>query len=426
MGSFLSLILFFVFLIMGIPIVFSIGIASVITIIIADVPLLIVVQRLFSGSDSFILTAVPFFLLAGALMSAGGITKKLIEFANGLVGHIQGGLAFVAIIASMLFGGVSGSATADTAAIGSILIPAMAKEGYDREFSSALIAATGTLGIIIPPSIPMILYGVISGVSIGYLFLGGFIPGLMVGVGMMIPSYIIARKRNYPKKAPITFSRLLKSFYTCLPAIIMPIFIIGGIIGGIVTPTEAGVVAVVYSAFVGFFVYKELKLTHLLKIFRETVIMTASVMIIMSVSTVFSWVIVNDEVPRKFGEIIMNISNNKYVLLLLINLFLLIIGTFIDLGPALIITVPIFLPLIKILEIDLLHFGIIVTINLGIGLFTPPVGTNLYVSCAIGKVNLHEISRAVLPFIVCSVIVLFIVTYLPESVMFIPNLLKNK
>ena len=423
--SVLLLGLFLVFLFMNIPIVFSIGLSSVAVLICAKIPLLVVIQRLFTGSDSFILTAVPFFVLAGALMSTGGITTRLVEFAQCLVGHITGGLSFVTILASMIFGGVSGSATADTAAMGSIMIPAMEKKGYEKKFSCAVTAAAGTLGIIIPPSIPMILYGVIAGESIGRLFLGGFIPGVLVGLGMMVPAYYISKRRQYAKTARVSVREFGRSLRQSVFALLMPVIIIGGIVGGVVTPTEAGVLAVLYAAAVGFWVHRELSLNDLPKILRETVVMTASIMIIMAVASVFSWIIAYLEIPGLVAETLLGVTRNKYVILFLINVFLLVVGCFVDLGPALIITVPIFLPLIKMLGVNPIHFGLIVTINLGIGLFTPPVGTNLYVSCAIGKIGLGEISRGIVPFIIWSTIVLMIVTYVPQSVLFVPNLLMK-
>lgn len=423
--SILLLGLFLVFLFMNIPIVFSIGLSALVVLICAKIPLLIVIQRLFTGSDSFILTAVPFFVLAGALMSTGGITTRLVEFAQCLVGHITGGLSFVTIVASMIFGGVSGSATADTAAIGSIMIPAMEKKGYEKKFSCAVTAAAGTLGIIIPPSIPMILYGVIAGESIGRLFLGGFIPGLLVGLGMMVPAYFISKDRKYAKTARASLREFGSSLRQSIFALLMPVIIIGGIVGGVVTPTEAGVLAVLYAAAVGFWIHRELTVSHLPQIFRETVVMTASIMIIMAVASVFSWIIAYLEIPGLVADALLGLTRNKYVILFLINIFLLIVGSFVDLGPALIITVPIFLPLIKMLGVNPIHFGLIVTINLGIGLFTPPVGTNLYVSCAIGKIGLGEISRGIVPFILWSAIVLMIVTYLPQAVLFVPNLLMK-
>jgi tripartite ATP-independent transporter DctM subunit len=418
----LLLIIFLVFTFMNIPIVFSIGISAIVVLILEKVSLLIVIQRLFTGSDSFILTAVPFFVLAGSLMGTGGITTRLVGFAQCLVGHITGGLTFVTIVAEMILSGITGSATADTAAMGGIMIPAMEKEGYEKRFACALTAAAGTLGIIIPPSIPMILYAIIAGVSIGKLFLAGFLPGVMVGVGMMVPAYYISKKRNYPKRPRVTFREFIRSLFTSAFALFMPVVIIGGIVGGVVTPTEAGVLAVAYAAFGGLVVYRELKISHLPKILLETVIMSASIMIIMAVASIFGWILANLEIPKVVAEFFLGISHNKYIILFLINIFLLIVGCFVDLGPALIITVPILLPLVKMLGVDPIHFGLIVIINLGIGLFTPPVGTNLYVACAVGKISLSDISKGIVPFIIWSVIVLMIVTYWPQSVLFVPNL----
>ena len=418
----LLLISFLVFTVLGIPIVFSMALSALLVLIIEGIPLLIIIQRLFNGTNNFIFTAIPFFVLAGDLMSHGGITLRLIQFAQSLVGHLRGGLGFVTIVASMIFGGVSGSATADTAAIGSIVIPAMKDEGYDRDFSAAVVAAAGTLGIIIPPSIPMIIYGVVANESIGRLFLGGFIPGVMVGLGMMVPTYFIAKRKGYPKKQRASLREIIGTFKRSFFALVMPVIIIGSIIKGVVTPTEAGVLACLYALMVGVFIYRELRIRDLPKIFAHTVVVSASIMIIMSVADIFGWLIANLEVAQAVIGSFMTISQNKYIILLLVNIFLLITGCLVDLGPALIILTPILLPLVRAVGVDPIHFGLIMTINLGIGLFTPPVGTNLYVACGIARIGLTEISIAIWPYVVWASLVLIFVTYIPQSVLFIPNL----
>lgn len=326
------------------------------------------------------------------------------------------------IVASMIFGGVSGSATADTAAIGSIVIPAMKDEGYYRDFSAAVVAAAGTLGIIIPPSIPMIIYGVVANESIGRLFLGGFIPGVMVGLGMMVPTYFIAKREGYPKKQRASLREIIGTFKRSFFALVMPVLIIGSIIKGVVTPTEAGVLACLYALVVGVFIYRELRIRDLPKIFAHTVVVSASIMIIMSVADIFGWLIANLEVAQAVISSFMTISQNKYIILLLVNIFLLITGCLVDLGPALIILTPILLPLVRSVGVDPIHFGLIMTINLGIGLFTPPVGTNLYVACGTARIGLTEISIAIWPYVVWASLVLMFVTYIPQSVLFIPNL----
>lgn len=358
-------------------------------------------------------------------MGGGGITNKLIEFAQSLIGHVTGGLSFATVVAEMILSGITGSSTADTAAIGSIMIPAMVKEGYGSRYSCALTAAAGTLGIIIPPSIPMVLYAIIANESIGRLFLAGFIPGVLVGAALMVPAYFISKKRNFPKRARVPFRHFLKSLRTSSFALLMPVVIIGGMVAGVVTPTEAGVLAVLYAAVGGFFVYRELKISHLPQMFRETVVITASIMIIMAVASIFSWVLADLEVPKRVSEFFLGISHNRYVILFLVNIFLLIVGCFVDLGPALIITTPIFLPLMKSIGVHPIHFGLIVMVNLGIGLITPPVGTDLYVACGIGKIDLGEISKGIAPFIIWEVIALLIISYVPQSVLILPNLLMK-
>ncbi|MDK2801010.1 MAG: C4-dicarboxylate transporter, DctM subunit [Clostridiales bacterium] len=418
-------ITFIILVLIGMPIAFTLGLASTAALLKAGgYPLTVVVQRMFTAIDTFSLMAIPFFMLAGGLMESGGISRRIVNFANIFVGTVKGGLAIVGVISSMFFAGVSGSAVADTAAMGSILIPAMSEKKYDRSFASAVIAASGTIGPVIPPSIPMVVYGVIAGVSIGDLFLAGVVPGALIGLALMFISYIIATKRNYPSEEKLSYKQAMTYLKEAVWAILMPFVIMGGILSGIFTPTEAGVIAAVYALIIGVFVYKEIKLKDLPKVFKDAIISTTVVMFIIATASLFSWILTGERIPQQVAQFFMSLSNNPYVILMLVNIVLLIVGTFLDVTPALILLMPVFLPLMKNLGIDLVHFGVVVVVNLCIGLLTPPVGTCLFVSCNIGKVKLGEISKAVLPFISAMIVVLFLITYFPQLIMWVPNLTK--
>lgn len=416
---------FVIFVLLGVPVSFVLGIASLIALVlIGGYPLQVVVQRMFTAVDSFALMAIPFFMLAGGLMDKGGITKRIVDFANALVGFLRGGLAHIAIVSGVALAGISGSAVADTAAIGAILVPEMTKRGYDRDFSAAMIAAAGIIGPIIPPSIPMIVYGVIAQVSIGDLFMAGIVPGLLIGTGLMAVAYYVAIKRNYPTEERLSNAERWRRFKDAVWALLMPLIIIVGIRGGIFTPTEGGVVASVYGLIVGMFVYKELKPRDLPKILGEAVISTASVSFLIATASLFSWILGSERIPQAIAAFFLSISTNKYVILFLINILLLIVGMFLDVAPAIILLMPVLLPLVSSLGVDLVHFGLIVTLNLAIGLLTPPVGTALYVACNIAKVSLVDISKAVLRFIAVILLVLFLVTYVPGITMWVPHLFK--
>lgn len=416
---------FVIFVLLGVPISFVLGIASLIALVfIGGYPLQVVVQRMFTAVDSFALMAIPFFMLAGGLMDKGGITKRIVDFANALVGFLRGGLAHIAIVSGVVLAGISGSAVADTAAIGAILVPEMTKRGYDRDFSAAMVAAAGIIGPIIPPSIPMILYGVVAQVSIGDLFMAGIIPGLLIGTGLMAVAYYVAVKRNYPTEERLSNQERWRRFKDAIWALLMPLIIIVGIRGGIFTPTEGGVVASVYGLIVGMFVYKELKPRDLPKILGEAVISTASVSFLIATASLFSWILGSERIPQAIAAFFLSISTNKYVILFLINVLLLIVGMFLDVAPAIILLMPVLLPLVSSLGVDLVHFGLVVTLNLAIGLLTPPVGTALYVACNIAKVSLVDISKAVLRFIAVILVVLFLVTYVPGITMWVPHLFK--
>jgi len=409
----------------GVPIAISLGLSGVLGIVLSGTPLTIIPHRLFYGADSYIMLAIPLFLLTGELMNIGGITKRLIRFSQSAVGHIIGGLAQVNILTSMLFAGTSGSAVADVAGIGAVLIPAMKKEGYDADFSAAVTASSSICGPIIPPSIPMILYGVLTGTSIGGLFLGGVIPGIIMGISLMMVTYIISRKRKYKpyQEKRSSFINLLSTGIHAILAIIMPLIIVVGILGGIFTPTEAAAVAVAYSVLVGWLIYRELTLKGLISAFRRVVHRSAIIMFAIACASVFGWVLTSMQVPQRLVIYMMGITGNAYVVLLLINIFLLIIGTFISANAALIIMAPLFLPLIQSYAIDPLHFGVVMVLNLMLGLLTPPVGTCLYLAADIAEITVEKTVVALLPFLVIQVLVLLLITYVPIIVLFLPRLL---
>ncbi|MGI6789761.1 MULTISPECIES: TRAP transporter large permease [Aminobacterium] len=417
---FASLILFFV---MNVPIAIAIGLASVAAILFSgSIPPIVVVQKMFTAADSFPLMAVPFFILAGSLMEFGGISRRLVEFANSIVGRFSGGLAFVAITASMFFGAISGAAVATVAAIGTILIPAMVRRGYDKPFATAVQATAGTLGVMIPPSIPMIIYGVLTGVSIGALFMGGILPGILVGLSLMFVAWLISRKKGYRGDEKSSLNRIWQTFKQAILALLMPVIILGGIYGGVFTPTEAAVVAVVYGFVVGFFIYRELNLSQLKDILVTTVVGTSMIMFIIATSSVFSWILTAEQIPQVVANAILSISKNPIIILALINLLLLFLGTFMETVAAIIILVPVLLPVITQIGVDPLHFGIVLVVNLAIGMVTPPLGVCLFIGCSIADITLEDITRAVWPFILIMIADVLLLTYLPWISTILPRL----
>jgi C4-dicarboxylate transporter DctM subunit len=353
-------------------------------------------------------------MLAGSLMEKGGITTRIIGFALSLVGGLRGALAHVVAISGVIMGGISGSGVADTAAIGTIMIPEMNKRGYHLPFSSALTAASGSIGLIIPPSIVMILYGVSSGSSIGDLFVAGFVPGVLIAAGFMLVSYFIAKKRGYPTEPKMNNAQRWGSFKESVWALMMPIIIIVGIRMGVFTPTEGGVVAAVYAFMIGKFIYKELDWGDFPEILSSATANTAVISFLIATASLFGWLLASEQIPQQISKGILSFSDNKYVILLLINLLLLVVGMFLDSGPAIILLVPVLVPVAQSLGVNLTQFGLMMTINLTIGLLTPPVGTVLYVSSNISKVPLSRLSMAVLPFIAVMLTVLMLITYIPQ------------
>lgn len=417
------ILLLFVLFLVGIPICFSLGLVSLFGIMQGGYPLTVVVQRMFTGTDSTALIAIPLFILAGGLMVQGGISKRIVDFADALIGHLPSGLAMVSILACMFFAAITGSAIAATAAIGGIMIPIMEKKGYENTFSAPLLACGGSIGPIIPPSIPLLLYGTMAGVSVGKLFIGGFVPGIIMGVGLMIYSYVIGKKRHYVgREKRATTREIVKTGKDALLALIMPIIIIGGILSGIFTATESGAIACAYALILGLFVYRELKLKDLFALFVDCAKSTGQVLVVVACASLFTWVITVAQVPQTVSAFLSATISNKYLMLLVINIVLLIAGTFIDTTSALVIFTPLFLPLVQAMGIDLIHFGLVMAVNLTMGMCTPPLGVCLFVSGSIAKVSLKQQMRDLLPMLAVLLVVLVMITYIPWTVTFLPNL----
>lgn len=410
-------------LIIAVPIAWGLGISGLVALILMDIPLTTVPQKIFSGMDIFPLMCIPFFILAGEIMAKGGLTKRLLDFAVLVIGSIRGGLSLANVIASMLFGGITGSAIADSSALGSVEIPMMKKNGYDAEFSAAVTAASACIGPIIPPSITVVIYSMaVSGVSIGALFAAGMIPGILVGLALMVACYVISRKRSYPKRIEkVTRRELLVGLKDAALAIMTPVIILGGIIGGVFSPTEAAAVAVVYSFIVSYFIYREMKLSDLPEMFKRSGVVTAIVMIIIGTSNVFGMVIAFEQLAQKLEVFLEPLGYISF--LLAINIIFLVIGTFLDQNPAILILAPIFAPIAVALGIDPIHFGIVVIMNLVIGLITPPLGEVLFIVAPIAGVSLESVSKAVLPFLFVEIGVLLLVTYIPPLSLWIPRML---
>lgn len=418
------ILLLFVLFLVGIPICFSLGLVSIVGMVQGATLMIVVIQRLFTGADSTALIAIPLFILAGGLMVQGGISNRIVSFADALIGHFPSGLALVSILACMFFAAITGSAIAATAAIGGIMIPIMREKNYEDTFSAPLIACGGSIGPIIPPSIPLLLYGTMANVSVGKLFIGGFIPGIIMGVGLMIYSYIVGKKRHYvgrEKKA--SREEILRTGKDALLALIMPIIIIGGILSGIFTATESGAIACAYAIVIGGLVYRELKLKNMFALLVDCAKSTGQVLVVVACASLFTWVITVAQVPQTVSALLSDSIHSRVLLLLIINIILLIAGTFIDTTSALVIFTPLFLPLVQAMGIDLIHFGLVMAVNLTIGMCTPPLGVCLFVSGSIAKVSLKEQMRDLLPMLGVLLIVLLIITYIPQTVTFLPELL---
>lgn len=404
---------FALFLILGVPVAFGIALAALGAILYQGYPMALFGQRLFTSVDSFPLMAIPLFMLAGSLMGHGGITRRIINLALALVGNIRGSLAHVVTTSGVIMGGVSGSGVADVAALGSVMIPEMKKRNYDAGFSAALVASSGSLALILPPSIAIIIYGVSNQASIGDLFLAAIAPGIVIGLGFALYSYFYAVRHGYPTEGRVSGAEKWKRFKEASWALMMPVIIIGGIRMGVFTPTEGGAVVAVYAFLVGLFVYKEFTLADIPKICMEAAIATAVIAAIIAATSLFGWLLTNARLPQTIAGAILGLTENKILLLLLINLMLLVVGMFLDSGPAILLMTPILGPVAAHLGVDPVQFGLVMVINLTIGLLTPPVGTALYLASSISGVAVMRLSIAMLPFIGIMLAVLGLVTYVP-------------
>ncbi len=406
---------FLVLLMLSVPIGYAIGISSLVGIYyFSDIPLEIIAQKSITGVDSFPLLAIPFFMLAGNLMSSGGIAKRLVNFFDSLIGHVTGGLGIVTVIVCMFFAAISGSAVATVSAVGAFMIPEMVEHGYDKKFSAALTAAAGTIGVIIPPSIPFVIYGVTSGTSITDLFTAGFLPGVMMGIALILVCWMVSKKNGYKGRGKrSSLKEIGKSFRDAVWAILSPVIILGGIYSGIFTPTEAAVVSVVYSFIVGVFVYKELDPKGGYKAFKDAVVVNGATTFMVGFSSVFAAFLTMAQIPNMIAEGITSITDNKFLILLIINLFLLVVGMFVDNIPATIILTPILLPICTAVGMDAVTFGIMLTMNLAIGFCSPPYGINLFVASSISKVSIEDLTRNIIKPLIGLLIVLLLITYVP-------------
>lgn len=404
---------FAVLLLLGVPVGFTIAIAAFVTLVVGDVPALMMVQRIFTAQDSFSLIAVPFFILAGDLMSKGAVSKVLVEFAESLLGWIRGGLTIVSVLAGMFFAAISGSGAATTAAVGATLIPELEKRGYHVDKSAALIAAAGTIGVVIPPSVPMVLYAVIAEQSVNTLFRNGFIPGITMGAILIVIALVEARKLNYPKGTPLSVKNVLKTFLHAIWGILMPLIILGGIFSGYFTPSEAADVAVIYSIIIGFFVYRDLTPKGLMEIMKNSAKTSSVIMLIIGFSGPFGWVLANWKIPEMISKAVLSVSSNAYVILFLIGLIILVAGVFMETSSAIILLTPVFLPLVKAMGVNLIHFGVVFAVGLAIGMITPPVAINLFVASGITGLPMTKISKAIIPYLIGLIVVFFVILYAP-------------
>ncbi len=414
---------FFILIVIGVPVAFSLGLGGLISLILQQsMPLMIIPQRLATGTDSFVLLCIPFFVLAGELMNSGGIAKRLFRFCNVLVGHIRGGLGHVNVLISMLFAGITGAAAADSSAIGSMLIPAMIDEGYDDDFSCAITASSSTIGVIIPPSIPMVLFGACTGVSVTKCFMAGIIPGILVGVAQMIVCYVISVRRGYPKGKRASLREVFSATKDAILAIGMPVIVLGGILGGIFTPTEAGAVAVVYSLIIAMFVYKTIKVKDLKRILVKTAEGTATTMLIVSAASLYSWFITYVNIPTMLGNFLASMNIGKTGLMLLLMLIYFVMGCIMDLGANIIMLTPIFYPIVQAAGIDPLQFGLFTIVVLSIGLVTPPVCVCTYICAKTGNVSPEKVVKSSIPFLLSMAVVALLLLFIPSLTTWLPSL----
>ena len=423
MGA-MMFIIFLVLLLIGVPIAFSLGLSSLFYLFTNNIPLTVISQKFYSGMDSFTLLCIPGFMLAGALMNGGGITRRILNFCNSFLGHFRGSLALVNIVASMVFAGISGTAIADVCSLGSMLIPAMVDDGYDDDFSVAVTAASSVVGPIIPPSVPMVIAGSCVSISVGKMFQAGIIPGILLGMALCIPTYIISVKRNYPRHDRAGWKVRLETTKDAIWAMLMPVILLGGILSGVFTPTEASIVTCVYALVVGVFVYKEIQITDVPRIVWENIRACASIIVLIGLANVFAYILTAERIPQMVANSILSITDNRIVVILLINVVLLFVGMFMESLAAILITFPVLLPVATAVGMEPVHFALMAILNLMLGLTTPPVGMCVCTGAQIGKISAFKAFKATIPFLATSLIVLMLVSFIPQLTLWIPSILN--
>ena len=417
-------IIFLVLLLIGVPIAFSLGLSSLFYLFTNNIPLTVISQKFYSGMDSFTLLCIPGFMLAGALMNGGGITRRILNFCNSFLGHFRGSLALVNIVASMVFAGISGTAIADVCSLGSMLIPAMVDDGYDDDFSVAVTAASSVVGPIIPPSVPMVIAGSCVSISVGKMFQAGIIPGILLGMALCIPTYIISVKRNYPRHDRAGWKVRLETTKDAIWAMLMPVILLGGILSGVFTPTEASIVTCVYALVVGVFVYKEIQITDVPRIVWENIRACASIIVLIGLANVFAYILTAERIPQMVANSILSITDNRIVVILLINVVLLFVGMFMESLAAILITFPVLLPVATAVGMEPVHVALMASLNLMLGLTTPPVGMCVCTGAQIGKISAFKAFKATIPFLATSLIVLMLVSFIPQLTLWIPSILN--
>ncbi len=409
---------------LNVPIGFALGMAALASLIASgSMPIAMIPQRMVAGANSFPLLAIPFFMLAGAIMERGGVSRRIVNLASALVGHITGGLAAVSIVACTFFAAISGSTPATAAAVGGLTIPEMEKRGYARSYASAVVASASCLGVIIPPSITMVIFGIVANVSVGQLLIGGILPGLFLSFILLCVNYVRSRQLGYPTEDRRTWRERWKTFSDAVWGLMMPVIILGGIMTGVFTPTESAAIAVVYGLFVSFFIYRELGLRDLVPIFYKASLNSAMIMLLIAAASPFGWIMTIEQVPQIASTAILGLSSNMYVIYILMLVIYLILGTFMETGAIILLVVPIFAPIAEHLGIDMIQFGVVTVIALAIGMATPPVGIALFATCAIADITIGQLTRKIIPFLIALIIGLFILAFVPVISTFLPELL---
>jgi len=418
-------IVLFVCFFLNVPIGFSLGAASLAALLISDIPIMVMSQRMVAGVNSFALLAIPLFMLAGSVMERGGVSKRIVKLASALVGHLTGGLSSVAILATCFFAAISGSVPATVAAIGTLTIPEMHKRGYDLAYSSAIVASAGPLGAILPPSITIVIFGIVANVSVGRLLIAGIVPGILIGIGLIATNIVMSRKANFALERKATGAELVKAFKDAIWALLMPIIIMAGIMTGVFTPTESAAVAVAYGLFVGFFIYRELKLTDIVPCFYKASLNSAMILMLIAMANPFGWIMTAEQVQLHVGNFMLSVTNDLTVIFIIIMIVFIVLGTFMETASLIMLLVPLFGPIVQDFGMDMVHFGIISVLVLSISKATPPTGIALFAACGISGISLGQIVAKIWPFVLVSFIITFILAAFPQVTTFLPNLIMG-